>query len=108
MSALEWQHVVRRALFPFLNLLSMRQAGFGAALAVLLSYNACLTLGFGLFGSQGNSIVTGLLLLGLPLLLFLFSFRKSPLIQLPDFIFAGLLIAALLSFLINSQDNETY
>jgi O-antigen ligase len=106
MSALEWQHVVRRALFPFLSLLNARHAAFGVTLAVLISYNACLTLGFGLVGIQGNSIVTGALLFALPLLLFLFSFRQWPHLQLSDFLFAGLLIAALLSSLINPRDNE--
>jgi hypothetical protein len=105
MSALEWQQVARRALFPFLSLANARHAAFGVTLAVLISYNACLTLGFGLVGSQGNSVATGLLLFALPMLLFLLSFRKSLRIQLPDFIFAGLLIAALLSFFSNSQEN---
>jgi hypothetical protein len=43
-------------------------------------------------------------LFGVPLLLFLFSFRTSFRIQLPDFIFAGLLITALLSLLLNSEE----
>jgi hypothetical protein len=106
MSAVEWQHVVRRALLPFLNLSNVRQAGFGAALAVLISYNACLALGFGLSGSQGNSAATGSLLFGLPLLLFLFSFRKSFRFQPADFIFAGLVITVLLSFFTNPEVNE--
>ncbi|MEA3109239.1 MAG: hypothetical protein QOI88_3844, partial [Gammaproteobacteria bacterium] len=38
---------------------------------------------------------------------FLFSFRNGLSIQLPDFIFAGLLIAALLSFFINSQETNS-
>jgi hypothetical protein len=105
MSALEWRHAIRRALFPFLSPSNARQAAFGLTLAVLISYNACLTLGFGLAGSQGNSVATGLLLFALPLLLFLLSFRQSLRIQLPDFIFAGLLIAALVSFFSNSQEN---
>jgi hypothetical protein len=105
MPALEWRHGGRRALFPMLSLSNARYAGFGVTLAVLLSYNACLTLAFGLVGSQGNSVATGLLLFSLPLLLFLLSFRKGLRIQLPDFIFAGLLIAALFSFFSNSQEN---
>jgi hypothetical protein len=105
MSALEWRHAIRRALFPFLSPSNARQAAFGLTLAVLISYNACLTLGFGLAGSQGNSVATGLLLFALPLLLFLLSFRQSVRIQLPDLIFAGLLIAALVSFFSNSQEN---
>jgi hypothetical protein len=107
MSALESQSVARRALFPFLSLANARQAAVGVTLAVLISYNACLALGFGLAGSQGNSVVTGLLLFALPLLLFLFSFRNIPRIQLPDFIFAGLLIAALVSFFINPQETNS-
>jgi hypothetical protein len=107
MVAAEWQHVVRRALFPFLSQSNARQAAFGATLAILISYNACLALGFGFFGSRGHSVVTGSLLFTLPLLLFLLSFRKSFRVQPADFIFAGLLIAALLSFFVNSQDNET-
>jgi hypothetical protein len=73
----------------------------------LISYNACLALGYGSFGSRGNSIATGLLLFTLPLLLFVFSFQKSFRIQPADFIFADLVLAALLSFLVNSPDNET-
>ena len=88
-------------MFPFLGSLSARQAAFGATLAILISCSASLVLGFGLSGSQGNSVVTGSLLFGLPLLLFLFSFRNGLHIQLPDFFFAGFLIAVLLSFLIN-------
>jgi O-antigen ligase len=106
MSAVEWPHVVRRALFPFLSQSSARQAAFGVTLAVLISYSACLVLGFGLVGSKGSSVVTGALLFGLPLLLFLFSFRRWPPLQLSDFLFAGLLIAALLSSLINPRDNQ--
>jgi len=101
MPALEWQDVVRRAMFPFLRPPSARQVAFGATLAILISYNACLTLGFGLFGSKGNSIVTGLLLFGLPLLLFLFSNRGGLRFQVADLFFAGLLITALLSLVIN-------
>jgi hypothetical protein len=94
-------------MFQFLNPSNRRQASFGAALAVLISYNACLILGFGFFGSQGNSIVTGSLLFGLPLLLFLFSHRKITRIQPPDFIFAGLLTAAALSFLLNPHETNS-
>jgi hypothetical protein len=98
---LEQRDIVRRAMFPFFSSPSARQAAFGATLAILISYSAWLTLGFGLSGSQGNSIATGLLLFGLPLLLFLFSFRNGIRIQLPDFIFTGFLIAVILSVLIN-------
>ena len=104
MSALERWEVVRRATFPFLSPPSARQVTFGAALSVLISYNACLALGFGLFGSQGNSIATGALLFGLPLLLFLSSFRASFRIQLPDSIFAGLVITGMLSLFLNSEE----
>jgi hypothetical protein len=96
--------IVRHAMFPFFSSPSARQAAFGVTLAILLSYSALLTLGFGLLGNQGNSIATGLLLFGLPLLLLLFSFRKSPRIQLPDFMFAGFVIAALLSYAINTLE----
>jgi hypothetical protein len=44
MVAAEWQHVVRRGLFPFLSQSNARQAAFGATLAILISYNACLAL----------------------------------------------------------------
>jgi hypothetical protein len=104
MSALERWEVVRRATFPFLSPPSARQATFGAALAVLISHNACLALGFGLFGSQGNSIATGALLFGLPLLLFLSCFRASFCIQLPDSIFAGFVVTAALSLFVNSKE----
>src|ERR1700730_11338446 len=107
MAALEWQAVVRRAMFPFLSWPSAKQAAFGVTLAILISYSACLTLGFGLSGSYGNSIATGSLLFGLPLLLLLFSFRSGPRIQLPDFLFAWLLIAALLSFFINPHETSS-
>ncbi|MDP1585730.1 MAG: hypothetical protein Q8M18_20105 [Bradyrhizobium sp.] len=98
---LERQGIVRRAMFPFLGSPGAHQAAFGATLAILISYSGSLVLGFGLTGSQGNSIATGSLLFGLPLLLFLFSFRNGLHIQLPDFFFVGFLIAVLLSFLIN-------
>ena len=104
MSALEWQEVVRRATFPFLSPPNARQAAFGAALAVLISHNAYLILGFGFFGSQGNSVVTGALLFGLLLLLFLSSFRASFRIQLPDSIFAGFVITAMASLFLNSEE----
>lgn len=105
---LERRDIVRRAMFPFLGSLSARQAAFGATLAILISYSAALVLGFGFSGSQGNRIATGLLLFGLPLLLFLLSFRNGLRIQSPDFIFAGFLIAVLLSFLVNPvEPNST-
>jgi len=101
LSWLARRDIVRRAMFPFLNSPSARQAAFGVTLAILISYSALLTLGFGLSGSQGSSIATGVLLFGLPLLLLLFSFRNGPRIQLPDFMFAGFVIAALLAYVIN-------
>ena len=104
---LERRDIVRRAMFPFLGSPSARQAAFGTTLAILISYSAFLTLGFGLFGSQGNSIVTGSLLFGLPILLLLFSFRSDPHVQLPDLIFAGLLITVLLSFFINPFETDS-
>lgn len=97
----ERQGIVRRAMFPFLGSPGAHQAAFGATLAILISYSGSLLLGLGLAGSQGNSIATGSLLFGLPLLLFLFSFRNGFYIQLPDFIFAAFLIAVLGSFLVN-------
>ena len=103
MAALEWQNFVRRAVFPYLGPPSARQTAFGVTLGILISYNACLTLGFGLFGSKGNSVITGLLLFGLPLLLFLFSYRGGLRFQLADFLFAGLLITALLFLIINAN-----
>lgn len=95
-------------MLPFLGSPGAHQAAFGATLAILISYSALLILGFGFSGSQGNRIATGLLLFGLPLLLFLLSFRNGLRIQSPDFIFAGFLIAVLLSFLVNPvEPNST-
>ena len=102
MPALEW-HAVRGMLLPFLNRSTMRQAAFGAALAILVSYNAILTLGFGFTGSSGNRIATGALLFTLPPLLFLLSFRGELHRQAADFFFAGYAGMALLSFLINDH-----
>ncbi|MFH1344565.1 MAG: hypothetical protein ABIL01_25700 [Pseudomonadota bacterium] len=105
---LKRQGIVRRAMLPFLGLPGAHQAAFGATLAILISYSASLVLGFGLSGSQGNRIATGLLLFGLPLLLFLLSFRNGLRIQPPDFIFAGFLVAVLLSFVLNPvEPNST-
>ena len=81
-----------------------RQIALGATLAILLGYSAVLTLGYGLLGISGSSIVTGSLLLVLPIAIFLLSFRRQTFrIQTADVIFAGLLLVALLSFLINSE-----
>jgi hypothetical protein len=107
LGAIEWQKVFRRAIFPVASPPSGRQIAFGVTLAIFVSYNACLTLGLGLLGSRGNSTATGVLLFGLPLLLLLFSLRSAPRVQLPDFVFAGLVITALLSFLINHQGGES-
>lgn len=83
----------------------VRQIVLGASLAILLSFNACLTLGFGLFGISGNSIVTGSLLLILPTLIFALGFRRQHFrIQAADVIFAGLLLVALLSFSTNVEN----
>jgi hypothetical protein len=79
----------------------VRQAVFGCALAILICYNACLTLGFGLIGSHGNSVVTGSLLSVLPILLFLLGNPGGLRVQVADLFFAGLLIVALLSSVIN-------
>ncbi len=81
----------------------MRQAAFGAVLAILVSYNAILTFGFGFTGSSGNSIATGVLLFALPALLFLLSFRGELRCRAADFFFAGYAGIALLSFLINDD-----
>jgi hypothetical protein len=105
MSVLEW-YVVRGALLPFLKRSNARQAAFGAALAILISYNACLALGYGLVDSSGNSTTTGSLLFALPVLLFLIGFRDGFRIQPADFIFVGLVGIALTSFLVNEHDND--
>lgn len=102
MPALEW-YALRGTLLPFLNRSTLRQAAFGAALAILVSYNAVLTLGFGFTGSPGNSIATGALLFTLPLLLFLLSFRGELHPRAADFFFAGYAGVALLSFLIDDH-----
>ena len=85
-----------------------RQIALGATLAILLCYSAVLTLGYGLLGISGSSIVTGSLLLVLPIAIFLLSFRRQTFrIQTGDVIFAGLLLVALLSFLINSETGDS-
>ena len=108
MSATEW-YAVRIALLPFLNRSNFRPAAFGVLLAILLSYNAFLTVSFGLIGSLGNSIVTGGLLFALPTLLLFLSFRKDFRVQPADFIFAGFVGTALISFFVNTRgdDNST-
>lgn len=105
MSASEW-YVVREALLPFRSRSNLEQAAFGAVLALLISYNAFLALGFGLAGSRGNSIATGGLLFGLPLLLFLLSFRRDFRIQPADLVFAGFVGTALVSFFANAPNND--
>ena len=78
-----------------------RQNIYGSVLSILICYNACLTLGFGLIGSNGNSAVTGLFLLILPVLLFFFGNPCGLRVQFADLFFAGLLITALLSSVTN-------
>lgn len=102
MSALEW-YAIRGALLPFLSRSTLRQAAFGVVLALLVSYNAVLTLGFGFIGSTGNSIATGALLFTLLPLLFLLSFRGELHLRAADFFYAGYAGIALLSFLINAD-----
>ena len=102
MPALEW-YAVRGTLLPFLDRSTLRQAAFGAVLAILVSYNAILTLGFGFIGSPGNSIATGALLFTLLPLLFLLSFRGELHLRAADFFYAGYAGIALLSFLINGD-----
>jgi O-antigen ligase len=95
---------IGRALFQcrLLPDANVRQIALGAAFAILVSYNAVLALGFGLFGSSGNSIATGSLLLILAITLFLLSFRKGIHFQQADLAFMGLLIAVLISSSINA------
>jgi hypothetical protein len=102
MPVLDW-YVVRGTLLPFLDRSSVRQAAFGTVLAILVSYNAVLTLGFGFIGSPGNSVATGALLFTLPPLLFLLSFRGELHLRAADFFYAGYAGIALLSFLINDD-----
>ena len=101
------RYAVRRALLPFFNRSNFRPAAFGVVLAVLLSYNAFLTVSFGLIGSLGNSIATGGLLFALPLLLLFLSFRKDFRIQPADFVFAGFVGTALVSFFVNPRGDDT-
>jgi hypothetical protein len=77
----------------------------GIAFAVFLSYGACLVLAFGLIGSAGNSIATGMLLLLLPITLFLLSHRDArwPNPGLADGVFFALVVVVLLSFLANAE-----
>ena len=99
MPVLDW-YVVRGTLLPFLDRSSVRQAAFGTVLAMLVSYSAILTLGFGFIGSSGNSIATGALLFALLALLFLLSFRGELHPRAADLFYAGYAAVALLSFLI--------
>lgn len=99
MPVLDW-YVVRGTLLPFLDRSSVRQAAFGTVLAMLVSYSAILTLGFGFIGSPGNSIATGALLFALLALLFLLSFRGELHPRAADLFYAGYAAVALLSFLI--------
>jgi len=82
----------------------IRQAVYGSVLSILICYNAYLTFGFGLIGSNGNSVVTGLFLLTLPILLLLLGNPGGLRVQLADLFFAGLLITVLLSAVINVDD----
>ena len=89
----------------FLRQPRAREVAVGATFAVLLTYNASLVLGFGLFGSHGNSVVTGALLFTLPVVLFLLTFRRHQLhFQPADAIFASLIIVGLISFSINATE----
>jgi hypothetical protein len=73
----------------------------GAALAILVSYNSVLSLGFGLFGSQGNSTLTGLILVSLLATTLLLSVRYFDGLMPIDLVFAGLLVVALASIIVN-------
>ena len=86
--------------FPSRN--EFRKFALGATLAVLISYNAVLTLGYGIFDSTGNSFLTGAFLVVLLLAIFLLSFRQQPFFSAADLIFAGLLMALTASCIINA------
>jgi hypothetical protein len=75
----------------------------GAALAIFVSYNAVLSLGFGLFGSQGNSIITGLILAGLLVSILSLSVRYFDGLLPIDLLFAGLIIAVAVSTIANHR-----
>ncbi|UQD95808.1 hypothetical protein [Bradyrhizobium japonicum] len=84
-----------------------RDALLGLILAVILSSHAVLVLCYGLVGSAGNGAFTATILAAPTAALLLLCTRKGIEFHTPDFLFLGLLLAVVISFLLNPRTAPT-
>jgi hypothetical protein len=80
---------------------------FGVALAMLLAPQSVLLLCFGLTGSSGNSIVTGLLLTIVTAAIALLCFRRNLHLLPADYLFVALLLCIVSSVSRNGLTSDT-
>lgn len=73
----------------------------GLALATVLSLSSILVLGFGMTGTAGNSVLTGVLLAGSLLSTGLVCFRGRISLVAADYLFLAFVATIVLSFLLN-------
>lgn len=73
----------------------------GAALAIFISYTSILSIGYGLLGLKGSSIITGSVLAGSLVSVFLLSIRTFSHLLPIDLLFCGLVAVVTLSTVIN-------
>jgi O-antigen ligase len=78
-----------------------RNALFGPVLAAFFSSHSILVLLFGVAGTHGNSIFTGLFFFALTGLVWFLTFRQAFYLSTLDFLFAGLVAAVLGSVVAN-------
>ena len=79
---------------------------FGVVLAILLAPQSVLLLCFGLTGSSGNSVFTGMLLATVTGAIALLCFRRNLDLLPTDYLFAALLLCIVSSFLLNGSTSD--
>jgi hypothetical protein len=79
---------------------------FGAVLAILLAPQSVLLLCFGLTGSSGNSVFTGMLLATVTGAIALLCFRRNLDLKLADYLFVALLLCIASSVLLNGSTSD--
>src|SRR5262245_17071373 len=79
------------------------ERALGVALATFVCYTSILSIGYGLLGLKGNSIITGCVLGGSLVSVFLLGVRTFSHLLHIDLLFCGLVIVVVLSIVINDH-----
>lgn len=85
---------------------ALRQVMFGVAFAILIAPNSVLVLGFGVAGSQGNSPVTGAVLMLATIAVGLLCLRRDIVLLPADYLFLAFVVCIASSSVINGWTTD--